>query len=50
MRAAALAACDDDARAAVLHLVRGLAPDAAGAAAAAAPSLRDALFDPLSGG
>jgi N-acetylmuramic acid 6-phosphate etherase len=41
--AAALTACHGDARAAVLHLLRGLAPDDAIAAAAAHPSLRDAL-------
>jgi N-acetylmuramic acid 6-phosphate etherase len=39
----ALAACDDDARAAVLLLVRGLTPSAAVATAAAHPSLRAAL-------
>jgi N-acetylmuramic acid 6-phosphate etherase len=43
--AAALAACDDDARAAVLHLVRGLSPADAVAAAATAPTLRAALED-----
>ncbi len=43
---AALAACNDDARAAVLHMVRGLTPAAAAAAAAAAPSLRAALDAP----
>jgi N-acetylmuramic acid 6-phosphate etherase len=41
--AAALSACDGDARAAVLHLVRGLPPEAARTAAAAHPSLRTAL-------
>lgn len=41
--AAALAACGNDARAAVLHLVRGLPPEAAARLAAAHPSLRDAL-------
>ncbi|MFN2562788.1 MAG: N-acetylmuramic acid 6-phosphate etherase [Jatrophihabitans sp.] len=41
--AAALAACDDDARAAVLHLVHDLSPEIAKAAAATAPSLRHAL-------
>jgi N-acetylmuramic acid 6-phosphate etherase len=41
--AAALAACDDDARAAVLHLVHDLSPDVAKAAAATAPSLRALL-------
>jgi N-acetylmuramic acid 6-phosphate etherase len=47
--AAALAACDDDARAAILHLVHDLSPDVAVAAAAASASLRDALpRDPLS--
>lgn len=39
----ALAACGDDARAAVVHLVRGLPPAEAIAAAAARPSLREAL-------
>ena len=41
--AAALAACDGNARAAVLHLVRGLPPDEAVAVVAAHPSLRAAL-------
>jgi N-acetylmuramic acid 6-phosphate etherase len=41
--AAALAACDDDARAAVLHLVHDLSPEVAKAAAATASSLREAL-------
>lgn len=41
--AAALATCGGNARAAVLHLVRGLAPETAATAAAAAPSLRAAL-------
>jgi N-acetylmuramic acid 6-phosphate etherase len=41
--AAALAACDDDARAAVLQMVRGLSPAEAVAAAATAPTLRAAL-------
>jgi N-acetylmuramic acid 6-phosphate etherase len=41
--AAALAACDDDARAAVLHLVHNVSPDVAKAAAATASSLRGAL-------
>jgi N-acetylmuramic acid 6-phosphate etherase len=41
--AAALSACGNDARAAVLHLVRGLAPEAATELAAAHPSLRAAL-------
>lgn len=44
--AAALAACDDDARAAVLHLVHDLSPDVAKAAAATSSSLRRALDDP----
>jgi N-acetylmuramic acid 6-phosphate etherase len=39
----ALAACDGDARAAVLRVVRGLAPDDAIARAAAHTSLRAAL-------
>jgi N-acetylmuramic acid 6-phosphate etherase len=43
--AAALATCDDDARAAVLHLMHDLSPDVAKAAAATASSLRDALRD-----
>ena len=41
--ATALAACDGDARAAVVHLVRGLAPADARALVAAHPSLRAAL-------
>lgn len=41
--AAALAACDDDARAAVLHLVHDLSPEVAKAAAATTSSLRAAL-------
>jgi N-acetylmuramic acid 6-phosphate (MurNAc-6-P) etherase len=41
--AAALAACDDDARAAVLHLMHDLSPDVAKAAAATASSLREAI-------
>jgi N-acetylmuramic acid 6-phosphate etherase len=40
---AALAACDGNARAAVLHVVTGIAPDEAVARAAAHPSLRAAL-------
>jgi N-acetylmuramic acid 6-phosphate etherase len=43
---AALTACDDSARAAVLHLVLGLEPDAAKARAALHASLRDALRRP----
>jgi N-acetylmuramic acid 6-phosphate etherase len=43
---AALGACDDSARAAVLHLVLGLEPDAAKARAALHASLRDALRRP----
>lgn len=41
--AEALAACDGNGRAAVLHLVHGLPPDAAARRAAAYGSLRDAL-------
>jgi Predicted sugar phosphate isomerase len=44
--AVALAACHDDARAAVLHLVRDLPPADAAALAAAHPSLRAALAAP----
>jgi N-acetylmuramic acid 6-phosphate etherase len=43
---AALTACDDSARAAVLHIVLGLDPDAAKARAALHASLRDALHRP----
>ena len=42
---AALSACDDSARAAVLHLVLGLDPDSAKARATRHASLRDALSD-----
>jgi len=44
--ATALAACDGDARAAVVHLVRGLPPADARALVAAHPSLRAALEAP----
>lgn len=43
---AALTACEDSARAAVLHLALGLAPDAAKARAAMHASLREALRRP----